>query len=137
MNEEKEIIVEQYTGEDREDDEQSFEDDYIELKEHGVIVSDEQTDNIEDIPEDIPYSENWKRISLDKMKKDFNNWLDDSIEQEFVKDPEFYLSDDVNEKRFYMRIINRGPFEEEDEDLEFKDYLCIFVPYDTKRVEMT
>jgi hypothetical protein len=98
---------------------------------------DESTDNIEDIPEDIPYSENWKRISLDKMKKDFNNWLDDSIEQEFVKDPEFYLSDDVNEKRFYMRVINRGPFEEEDEDLEYKEYTCIFVPYDTKRVEMT
>mgnify|MGYP000011653047 FL=1 len=98
---------------------------------------DESTDNIEDIPEDIPYSENWKRVSLDKMKKDFNNWLDDSIEKEFVKDPEFYLSDDVNEKRFYMRIINRGPFEEEDEDLEFKEYTCIFVPYDTKRVEMT
>ena len=91
----------------------------------------------EDFPEDIPYPENWERVSLDKMKKDFNNWLDDSIEQEFVKDPEFYLSDDVNEKRFYMRIINRGPFEEEDEDLEFKEYTCIFVPYDTKRVEMT
>ena len=98
---------------------------------------DESTDNIEDLEEDIPYSENWERVSLDKLKKDFNNWLDDSIEKEFVKDPEFYLSDDVNEKRFYMRIINRGPFEEEDEDLEFKDYLCIFVPYDTKRVEMT
>ena len=98
---------------------------------------DESTDNIEDFPEDIPYSENWKRISLDKMKKDFNNWLDDSIEQEFVKDPKFYLSDDVNEKRFYMRIINRGPFEEEDEDLEFKEYTCVYVPYDTKRVEMT
>ena len=88
-------------------------------------------------PEDIPFSENWKRVSLDKMKKDFNNWLDDSIEKEFVKDPEFYLSDDVNEKRFYMRIINRGPFEEEDEDLEFKEYTCVYVPYDTKRVEMT
>jgi hypothetical protein len=34
-----------------------------------------------------------------------------------LKDPEFYLSDDVNEKRFYMRIINRGPFEEEDDDI--------------------
>ena len=88
-------------------------------------------------PEDIPFSENWKRVSLDKMKKDFNNWLDDSIEKEFVKDPEFYLSDDVNDKRFYMRIINRGPFEEEDEDLEFKEYTCVYVPYDTKEVEMT
>ena len=127
MTEEKEEIVEQYTGED----------DYIELKEHGVFVSDEPTDNIDDLEEDIPFSENWKRVSLDKMKKDFNNWLDDSIEKEFVKDPEFYLSDDVNEKRFYMRIINRGPFEEEDEDLEFKEYTCVYVPYDTKRVEGT
>ena len=117
MNEEKEIIVEQYTGEDREDDEQSFEDDYIELKEHGVIVSDEPTDNIDDLEEDIPFPENWERVSLDKMKKDFNSWLDFHVEKEFLKDPEFYLSDDVNEKRFYMRIINRGPFEEEDDDI--------------------
>ena len=98
---------------------------------------DEITDNIDDLEEDIPFPENWERVSLDKMKKDFNSWLEFHVEKEFLKDPEFYLSDDVNEKRFYMRIINRGPFEEEDEDLEFKDYLCIFVPYDTKRVEMT
>lgn len=97
----------------------------------------ETTDNIDDLEEDIPFSENWKRVSLDKMKKDFNNWLDFYVEEEFMKDPEFYLSDDVNEKRFYMRIIDRGPFEEEDEELEFKDYQCVFVPYDTKRVEMT
>ena len=25
---------------------------------------------------------------------------------------------------------------EEDEDLEYKEYTCIFVPYDTKEVEM-
>ena len=98
---------------------------------------DESTDNIDDLEEDIPFPENWERVSLDKMKKDFNSWLDFHVEKEFLKDPEFYLSDDVNEKRFYMRIINRGPFEEEDEDLEFKEYTCIFVPYDTKRVEMT
>ena len=41
MNEDKEILVEEYTGEDREDD-------YIELKEEGIIVIDEPTDNIED-----------------------------------------------------------------------------------------
>ena len=98
MNEDKEILVEQYTGEDREDD-------YIELKEEGIIVIDEPTDNIDDLEEDIPFPENWERISLEKLKKDFNSWLDNSIEKEFVKDPEFYLSDDVNEKRFYMRVI--------------------------------
>ena len=129
MNEDKEILVEQYTGEDREDD-------YIELKEEGIIVIDEPTDNIDDLEEDIPFRENWERISLEKLKKDFNSWLDNSIEKEFVKDPEFYLSDDVNEKRFYMRVINRGPFEDEDEELEFKEYTCVYVSYDTKEVEM-
>ena len=97
---------------------------------------DEPTDNIDDLEEDIPFPENWERVSLDKMKKDFNSWLDFHVEKEFLKDPEFYLSDDVNEKRFYMRIINRGPFEEEDEDLEFKEYTCVYVSYDTKEVEM-
>ena len=128
MNEDKEILVEQYTGEDREDD-------YIELKEEGIIVIDEPTDNIDDLEEDIPFRENWERVSLEKLKKDFNSWLDNSIEKEFVKDPEFYLSDDVNEKRFYMRVINRGPFEDEDEELEFKEYTCVYIPYDTKRLE--
>ena len=98
---------------------------------------DESTDNIEDSPEDIPYPENWKRVNVDKMKKDFNNWLDEHIQQEYLKDPEFYLSDNVNEKRFYMRIIERGPFDEEDDDREYKEYHCIYVPHDTKRVEMT
>ena len=99
---------------------------------------DESTDNIEDIPEDIPYSENWKTISLDKFKKDFNNWLDDNIKQEYLKDPEFYLSDNVNEKRFYMRIIDKVPFDEDiHEEIEYKEYHCIYVPHDTKRVEMT
>ena len=47
---------------------------------------DKSTDNIDDLEEDIPYSENWKRISLDKMKKDFNSWLDFHVEKEFLKD---------------------------------------------------
>ena len=95
------------------------------------------TDNIDDLDEDIPFPENWKRYDLDTLKQHFCDWLDDNIEQEYLKDPEFYLSDNVNEKRFYMRIIDLGPFDEEDEDLEFKDYLCVYVPYETKRVEMT
>jgi hypothetical protein len=45
------------------------------------------------------------------------------------------MSDNVNEKRFYMRIIDRGPFEEEEEELEVKEYTCVYVPHDTKRVE--
>ena len=48
---------------------------------------DETTDNIDDLEEDIPISENWERVSLDKMKKDFNSWLDFHVEKEFLKDP--------------------------------------------------
>ena len=128
MTEEKVKIVEQYTGEDREDES-------IELKENGVIVFNETIDNTNVLPEDIPFPEHWKRVSLDKLKKDFINWLDDSVDEEYLKDPEFYMSDNVNEKRFYMRIIDRGPFEEEEEELEFKEYTCVYVPHDTKRVE--
>ena len=62
--EEKEIVVEQYTGEDREDDS-------IELKETGVIVFDEPTDNNEDLEEDIPFKEDWVRISVESINNQY------------------------------------------------------------------
>ena len=51
---------------------------------------------------------------------------------EYLEDPEYYLTDDVNEKRFYMRVIERGSSDEEPDD---EGYRCIFVPFETKRVE--
>ena len=91
------------------------------------------TDNIDDCDEDIPFPENWKRYDLDTIKQYFNDWLDDNIQHEYMEDPEFYLKDDVNEKRFYMRVVERG-FTNEDSDDE--GYRCVFVPFETKRVEM-
>jgi hypothetical protein len=93
---------------------------------------DESTDNIEDFDEDIPFPENWTRYDLDTIKQHFNDWLDDNIEHEYIEDPEFYLKDDVNEKRFYMRIIERGGSDNHPDD---EGYRCIFVPFKTKQVE--
>ena len=88
----------------------------------------------EDLEEDIPFQENWKRVDVDELKQKFMDWLDDNIEHEYTKDPEFYLSNSVNEKRFYMRVIEEGYTDEVPEDDE---YFCIIEPFDTKRVEET
>ena len=87
--------------------------------------------------EDIPFPENWKRYELDTFKKDICDWLDWNIEEEFTKDPEFYLSDSVNEKRLYFRVIERGSTNEDTDptDLVDEGYLCVFVPFETKHVE--
>ena len=92
----------------------------------------ESTDNIEDFDEDIPFPENWKRYDLDTIKQHFSDWLDDNIQHEYLEDPEYYLKDDVNEKRFYMRVVEQG---NTDEDPDDDGYRCIFVPFETKRVE--
>ena len=62
----------------------------------------------DDCDEDIPFPENWKRVDVDEMKQNFIDWLDDNIEHEYTKDPEFYLSNSVNEKRFYFRVVDEG-----------------------------
>lgn len=86
----------------------------------------------EDLEEDIPFPENWKRVNVDELKQNFMDWLDDNIEHEYTKDPEFYLSNSVNEKRFYMRVIEEGYTDEDPED---EGYYCIVEPFETKRVE--
>ena len=93
----------------------------------------ESTHNIEDFDEDIPFPENWKRYDLDTIKQMFNDWLDDNIQHEYMEDPELYLTDDVNEKRFYMRVVEQGYTNEDSDD---EGYRCVFVPFETKRVEM-
>ena len=92
----------------------------------------ESTDNIEDFDEDIPFPENWTRYDLETLKQHICEWLDWNIEHEYTKDPEFYLSNSVNEKRFYMRVIEEGYTDEVPED---DGYFCIVEPFDTKRVE--
>ena len=88
----------------------------------------------EDLEEDIPFQENWKRVDVDELKQKFMYWLDDNIEHEYTKDPEFYLSNSVNEKRFYMRVIEEGYTDDVPDD---DGYFCIIEPFDTKRVEET
>jgi len=94
----------------------------------------ESTDNSDDFDEDIPFPENWKRVDVDELKQNFMDWLDDNIEHEYTKDPEFYLSNSVNEKRLYMRVIEKG-CTDEDPDPDDEGYRCVFVPFETKRVE--
>ena len=94
----------------------------------------DSTDNIKDYDEDIPFPEHWKRVNVDTLKQYFSDWLDDNIEHEYMVDPEFYLKDDVNEKRFYLRVVEQGFT---NEDLDEEGYRCVFVPFETKRVEMT
>ena len=125
MNEDKEILVEQYTGEDREDD-------YIELKEEGIIVSDEPTDNDEDLEEDIPSQEVWNRISVVDMKQSISNWIDDNLEKEDEENYEIYSKED--ETRLYVKIHQENC---EDEEGETEHYYCIFEKHDTRKVEET
>ena len=59
----------------------------------------------EDLEEDIPFPENWERYDLDTLKQHISDWLDWNIEHEYTKDPQFYMSNSVNEKRFYFRVV--------------------------------
>ena len=95
----------------------------------------ESTDNIDDYDENIPFPVNWKRYDLDTLKQHISEWFDWNIEHEYTKDPEFYLSNSVNEKRFYFRVIESGGCDDEPPDPDDEGYRCVFVPFETKRVE--
>ena len=64
------------------------------------IEEDEQND----FPEDIPFPEYFQRVTVEQLKERFNEYLEVNIEEQYLKNPEFYLSDDVNEKRFFDRV---------------------------------
>ena len=106
----KNLKVEPYSGEDKIDD-----------------------DPIEFI-EDIPFPDGWIRLNVDEMKRKFCDWLDNNIQEEYEKDPEFYLKE--NEKRFYFRVVDEG-YTDEPPDPEDEGYRCVFVPFENERVEMT
>ena len=124
----KNLKVEPYSGEDKIDDE----DDYIELKEEGIIVSDEPTDNIEDLEEDIPFQDDWERISLVGMKQSISNWIDDNLENEDVENYDIQSKQD--ETRLYVKVHQENSEDEEDET---KHYYCIFEKHNTRKVEKT
>jgi hypothetical protein len=125
----KNLKVEPYSGEDKIDD---GEDDYIELKEEGIIVSDEPTDNIEELEEDIPFQEDWERISLVGMKQSISNWIDDNLENEDVENYDIHSKED--ETRLYVKVHQENSEDEEDDT---DHYFCIFEKHETKKVEMT
>ena len=94
------------------------------------IEEDEQND----FPEDIPFPEYFQRLSIEELKERSNEYLENNIEEQYLKNPEFYLSEDVNEKRFYLQIKD---FPEKEEVEDFKEYFLIVKPIETERVEQT
>ena len=52
------------------------------------IEEDEQND----FPEDVPFPEYFQRLSIEKLKERFNEYLENNIEEQYLKNPEFYLS---------------------------------------------
>ena len=88
------------------------------------------TDNIDDFDEDIPFPENWKRYDLVTIKRDFCNWLDHNIENEYKSHPNLFMKEE--EKRLYIHIQEKGYTDEDPED---EGYYCIVEPFETKRVE--
>jgi hypothetical protein len=122
--EDKEIVVEQYTGEDREDDDFG-----LNIHYHK---EDEPTDNNEDLEEDIPFKEDWKRISVESIKQSICNWIEDNLEHESEENYDIYSKED--ERRLYVKINQDNSEDEEDET---EHYYCIFEKHDTRKVEMT
>ncbi len=122
--EEKEIVVEQYTGEDREDDDFG-----LNIHYHK---EDEPTDNNEDLEEDIPFKEDWVRISVESIKQSICNWIEDNLEHESEENYDIYSKED--ERRLYVKI-HQDNCEDEEDDTEH--YFCIFEKHDTRKVEMT
>ena len=94
------------------------------------IEEDEQND----FPEDIPFPEYFQRVTVEQLKERFNEYLELNIQEQYLKNPEFYLSEDVNEKRFYLQIKD---FPEKEEVEDFKEYFLIVKPIETERVEQT
>ena len=82
--------------------------------------------------EDIPFSENWKRESLDSMKQTLCSWIDDNLEHESVTNYDIYSKE--NETRLYFKVHEENS---EDPENEVDNYSCIFKKYDTREVEMT
>ena len=86
----------------------------------------------EDLEEDIPFQEDWERISLVDMKQSISNWIDDNLEKEDEENYEIYSKED--ETRLYVKIHQDNC---EDEEGETEHYYCIFEKHDTRKVEMT
>ena len=79
----------------------------------------------EDESEDIPFSENWKRESVESMKKTLCDWIDHNVEHEFETNPHIYSKE--NETRLYFKVHEKN----------VDGYFCVFETFDTRKVEDT
>ena len=82
--------------------------------------------------EDIPFSENWKRETVESIKERVCSWLDDNLEHESVKNYDIYSKED--ETRLYVKVHQENCEDEEDDT---EHYFCIFEKHDTRKVEET
>ena len=89
-------------------------------------------DNNEDLEEDIPFKEDWVRISVESIKQSICNWIEDNLEHESEENYDIYSKED--ERRLYVKIHQDNSEDEEDET---EHYYCIFEKHDTRKVEMT
>ena len=67
---------------------------------------------------------------METIKRDFCNWLDHNIENEYKSHPNLFMKEE--EKRLYIHIQEKGYTDEDPED---EGYYCIVEPFETKRVE--
>ena len=86
----------------------------------------------EDFDEDIPFSENWKRETVESIKETLCSWIDDNLEHESETNPDIYSKE--NETRLYVKVNERGGSDQENDG---EGYYCVFEKYDTSKVEMT
>ena len=75
--------------------------------------------------EDIPFPENWKRESVESMKKTLCDWIDHNVEHEFKTNPDIYSKE--NETRLYFKVHEKN----------VDGYFCVFETFDTRKVEET
>ena len=86
----------------------------------------------EDLEEDIPFKENWVRMSVESMKESFCQFLDDNLENESEENYDIYSKED--ERRLYLKVHQENCEDEEDET---EHYYCIFEKHNTRKVEDT
>ena len=96
------------------------------------IPSEAKQEDNDDFPEDIPFSENWKRETVESIKETLCSWIDNNLEHESVTNYDIYSKE--NETRLYVKVHEENS---EDPENEVDNYFCIFKKYDTREVEMT
>ena len=101
------------------------------MNEKDIKTKSDKEDS-EDFDEDIPFSENWKRETVESIKETLCSWIDDNLEHESVTNYDIYSKE--NETRLYFKVHEENS---EDPENEVDNYFCIFKKYDTKEVEMT